>query len=106
LYNTLDMRVLAIGEARRRLPELVRRVAEGEAPVAIGRRGRPEVVLALPTAVDPETKKVPLRGLLRIVGSWEDMERAQHDIRRDLDAGLDRTARLLVARARKRRTRR
>jgi prevent-host-death family protein len=99
------MRVLPIGEARRRLPELVRRVAEGSPPIAIGRRGRPEVLLTLPTSVEPKARRVPLRGLVRIVGSWDDVLRAQEEIRIALEQGLERTARLVVGRRKRRRAR-
>lgn len=101
------MSVLPIGEARRRLPELVRRVARGGGPVRIGRRGRCEAMLVSAGAEHERTTRRPLGGLAEILGSWDDLIRAEDDIRRDVDASLERTARLIDGReARPRRRRR
>jgi prevent-host-death family protein len=97
------MKALPIGEARKRLPELVRRVVEGHRSVAIGRRGRPEVMLVPAGSLAQMVKRRPLQGLVEIVGSDEDVERAQRQLRGDIEASLDRTARLILGRARKRR---
>jgi hypothetical protein len=56
-------------------------------------------------ASDAITRR-PLQGLIQIVGSWQDVERAQEDVRRELEACLVRTARLIkgdLARPAKRR---
>ena len=100
------MSVLPIGEARRRLPELVRKVAAGHAPILIGRRGRCEAILAPAAAARDTVVRRPLQGLVEVVGTWKDVERAQGDIRRDIAASLDRTARLIAGRPSKRRPRR
>lgn len=102
------MKVLPIGEARRRLPELVRRVADGDGPVAIGRRGRSEAVLAPPSAVTAPIQRRPLQGLMKIVGTPGHLERGRTELRREVEHSLERTARMLVAPARppRRRTRR
>jgi len=92
----MSMKVLPIGEARRRLPELVRRIADGHAPVAIGRRGRPEAVLAPPGSVTTPTRRRPLRGLMKIVGTPDDLERGRAELRRDIEHSLERTAATLV----------
>jgi len=90
------MRALPIGEARRRLPELVRRVAAGHRTVAIGRGGRAEVMLvpAVSQALDLERR--PLKGLIEIVGAIEDLEGGQRQLRRNVDASLTRTANSLL----------
>jgi prevent-host-death family protein len=90
------MKVLAIGEARKRLPELVRKVAEGHAPIPIGRRGRCEAVLAPASGAAISVRRRPLQGLVEIVGSWSDVERAQKVLRRRIEVSLDRTARLIA----------
>lgn len=96
------MKALPIGEARKRLPELVRRVAQGHWTVAIGRGGRPEVMLVPAGAATLAVKRRPLQGLVQIVGGERDLERDQHELRRDVDASLERTARLITGRAPKR----
>jgi len=102
------MKVLPIGEARRRLPELVRKIVEGHSPVAIGRRGRSEAVLAPPGAVTTPIPRRPLRGLMKIVGTTDDLEQGRAELRREIERSLERTAVTLVepARARRRRARR
>jgi prevent-host-death family protein len=83
------MNVLPIGEARRRLPELVRKVAQGHPPVGIGRRGKVEVVLsAAPPAA--QAKRRPLRGLIRLVD--EDLQGADAEILQMFRASLARTS--------------
>jgi len=96
------MKALPIGEARKRLPELVRRVAQGHRTVAIGRGGRPELMLVPAGAATLAVKRRPLQGLVEIVGGERDLERSQQQLRRDVDASLQRTARLVTGRARKR----
>jgi prevent-host-death family protein len=86
--------VIPIAEARRRLSELVRKVAEGHTPIAIGRRGRPEVVIARVSTV-AATRPPPLRGLARLLGEEEELIRASEVLTTDLVASLDRTAMLL-----------
>lgn len=44
----------------------------------------------------------PLQGLVEIVGSADDLERGRQLLRRNLDASLKRTARLIAGRARTR----
>jgi len=100
------MTVLPIGEARRRLPELVRKVAGGHAPILIGRRGRCEAILAPAAAARDTVVRRPLQGLVEIVGAWKDIARAQLDIRREIAASLDRTARLIAGKRPRRPTRR
>ena len=90
------MTVLPIGEARRRLPELVRKVASGHAPIMIGRRGRCEAVLAPAAAARDTVARRPLQGLVEIIGRWKDVEQAREDIRKEIEASLDRTARLIA----------
>jgi prevent-host-death family protein len=90
----MSKRVVPIGEARRRLPELVRKVAGGHPPIAIGRRGRAEAVLSGAPAVAPARR--PLVGLIELVGSWEDVELAHEEIREAIETGLEDTARLLA----------
>lgn len=87
--------VIPMAEARRRLPELVRKVAEGHAPIAIGRRGRMEAVIARAGTPEPVAKR-PLRGLIRIMGGGDSLERANEDLRRVVEESLERTALLLV----------
>jgi prevent-host-death family protein len=62
----MSMKALPIGEARERLPELVRRVAEGHPAVAIGRKGRPEVMLVPAGAATLAVRQRPLQGLVQI----------------------------------------
>ncbi|TMB18631.1 MAG: type II toxin-antitoxin system Phd/YefM family antitoxin [Deltaproteobacteria bacterium] len=100
------MTVLPIGEARRRLPELVRKVAGGHAPILIGRRGRCEAILAAAAGARDAVVRRPLEGLVEIVGAWKDVERAQEEIRNEIAASLDRTARLIAGKPPKRPTRR
>lgn len=96
------MRALPIGEARRRLPELVRRVAQGHRPVVIGRGGRPEVMLVPAGAATTAVTRRPLQGLVEIVGNERDLERSRNQVRRELDASLERTVRLIAEQPRKR----
>lgn len=103
--TNMSMKVLPIGEARRRLPELVRKIAEGHAPVAIGRRGRSEAVLAPPESVAAPVRRRPLQGLMKIVGTPDDLERGRAELRRDIERSLARTAVTLVESARSRRGR-
>ena len=87
--------VLPIAEARRRLSELIRKVREGHPPIAIGRRGQIEVVIAAPGV----TAKVPggsLRGLVQIVGGEDALERAGAALRGEIEASLEETRALLV----------
>jgi len=98
------MKVLPIGEARRRLPELVRQLAGGHAPIAIGRRGRCEAILAPATGVGHTPVRRPLQGLVEIVGTWEDVERARDEIRQEIERSLDRTARIIAGKLPRRRT--
>ena len=98
----MSMKALPIGEARRRLPELVRRVAQGQRTVAIGRNGRAEVMLVPAGAATLAVKRRPLQGLVEIVGTERDLDRSQQRLRRDLDTSLERTARLIEGRPRKR----
>jgi prevent-host-death family protein len=84
------MTVLPIGEARRRLPELVRKVAEGHPPVAIGRRGKVEAVLSAPRA-SLETRRVPLSGLVTILD--DDFEAADRELLEMFASSVARTAR-------------
>ncbi|MEK6608793.1 MAG: type II toxin-antitoxin system Phd/YefM family antitoxin [Myxococcota bacterium] len=97
------MKVLPIGDARRRLPELVRKVAAGHAPITIGLRGRPQAVLASPAAVRTDATRRPLVGLVTLVGSADALDREGTRLRGELEASLDRTARSIEeARARTR----
>jgi antitoxin (DNA-binding transcriptional repressor) of toxin-antitoxin stability system len=98
----MSMKALPIGEARKRLPELVRQVAQGRRTVAIGRGGRPEVMLVPVGAAALAVTRRPLRGLVEIVGSERDLVRGQHRLRRIVDASLERTARFIAGRVRKR----
>jgi prevent-host-death family protein len=91
------MSVLPIAEARRRLPELVRKVAEGHPPFVLGRRGRPEAVLTGPALAERTTPLRPLVGLIEILGSWEEVEKAEERLRAAVAESLDRTARELEA---------
>lgn len=95
------MKALPIGEARKRLPELVRRVAKGHQPVAIGRNGRPEVMLVAVGATTLAVERHPLRGLIEIVGSERDLERSQQQLRSDIHTSLEQTARLIAQGSRK-----
>jgi prevent-host-death family protein len=98
----MTMKVLPIGEARQRLPELVRKITAGHPPISIGRRGRPEAVLVPATsAASALPRRRPLRGLLELVGAPDDLERTQEDIRRLLAESLDRSARQVVRRQRR-----
>jgi prevent-host-death family protein len=91
----MSMKALPIGEARRRLPELVRRVAAGQRAVAIGRGGRPEVMLVPASTRSMLIARRPLKGLVEIVGSDEDLAHGQRLLRRDIETSLQRTARLI-----------
>jgi prevent-host-death family protein len=91
----MSMKALPIGEARRRLPELVRRVAGGQGSVAIGRGGRPEVMLVPAGTPAKGVARRPLSGLVEIVGSEDDLEHGQNELRGALEASLKRTAGLI-----------
>jgi prevent-host-death family protein len=93
--SMMSMKALPIGEARRRLPELVRRVAAGQRAVAIGRGGRPEVMLVPASTRSMLIARRPLKGLVEIVGSDEDLAHGQRLLRRDIETSLQRTARLI-----------
>jgi len=90
------MKVLPIGEARRRLPELVRKVATGHSSIAIGRRGRCEAVLVPPSTAATPIQRRPLQGLMTLVGTADDLERERAGLRREIKRSLERTSRLLV----------
>jgi prevent-host-death family protein len=81
-------KVIPVGEARRRLPELVRKVASGHEPVTIGRRGRPEVVLLAAGSLGA-CEMTPLPGLVQLVG---DLDTASHAIRGEIEHSLELTA--------------
>jgi prevent-host-death family protein len=99
------MKVLPMSEARRRLPELVRKVRAGHPPIAIGRRGRAEAVLSRASSTAPTRR--PLVGMVELVGSWDQAERASQDLGADIERGLEETERLLApARPGRPRTRR
>ena len=83
------MNVVAISEARRGLPGLVRRVAESRRAIAIGRRGRAEVMLA--PLGGAQTLRRPLAGLIQLSSRMTDADAADR-IRKDLAASLERTA--------------
>src|SRR5262245_43224705 len=99
----MSMKVLPIGGARRRLPELVRRVAEGHATVAIGRRGRCEAVLVAPGVAERRLERRSLIGLVEVVGTPDDLDRGRAELRREIDVSLERTARMLTEDGRRRR---
>jgi prevent-host-death family protein len=86
------MTVLPMAEARRRLPELVRKVAAGHPPIGIGRRGSIEVLL-VPAGTKAPVRRQPLRGLLEIVG---DLESGSAEITGLLEEGLRRSSALLL----------
>ncbi len=87
--------VIPLGEARRRLPELVRKVAEGHPPITIGRRGRPEAVL-MPLGTPTAATRRPLSGLIELVDRSEALDGAETQIREQFAASLERTSALLV----------
>ena len=91
----MSMKALPIGEARRRLPELVRRVAAGQRAVAIGRGGRPEVMLVPASTRSMLIARQSLKGLVEIVGSDEELAHGQRLLRRDIERSLQRTAGLI-----------
>lgn len=100
----MNMKVLPIGEARQRLPELVRKIAAGHPPIHIGRRGRLEAMLvSAASAASAPAQRLPLRGLLELVGEPDDLQRTQEDIRRLLAESLERSAREVVSPRRRRR---
>jgi len=103
--RNVSMKVLPIGEARRRLPELVRKVAAGHSSIAIGRRGRCEAILMPPSAAAPPIQRRPLQGLMTIVGTSDDFERERAGLRREIERSLERTGRLIVEGRRPRRHR-
>lgn len=87
------MKVLPIGEARRRLPELVRSLARGgQPPITIGRRGKPEAIL---TSAVPERRpeKKPLRGLIELLSDWEDVGQTESELREERARSVLRTER-------------
>lgn len=89
------MTVIAIAEARRRLPELVRKIVEGHPPIIIGRRGRPEAVLAVPAVAAKAVKRRPLVGLGKLVGTPQELRRTGEQMVAEMEGNLDRTARLI-----------
>jgi prevent-host-death family protein len=89
------MKVVPMSEARRRLPELVRKVLAGHPPIAIGRRGHAEAVLSRASKKAPVRR--PLVGMVELVGSWDEVEQAGQDIRADIERGLEETGRLLAS---------
>ena len=96
------MKVLPIGEARKRLPELVRKVASGHGPIAIGRRGRCEAVLAPAAGLASRIERRPLRGLVEVLGDWSDVEAAERRIHAEIEASLEHSARIIASDARAR----
>ncbi len=86
---------IPMAEARRRLSQLVRKIANGHAPIPIGRRGKVEAVLVSPEMATAPAPLKPLRGLLKIVGSPEDLDRGFEEISRLLNESEERTAREL-----------
>jgi prevent-host-death family protein len=90
------MKVLPIGEARRRLPELVRRVALTQEPIGIGRRGNVEAVLVPPSAAARATvERKPLVGLVELIGGADALEEASLRLREELLRSLETTAAVL-----------
>jgi hypothetical protein len=87
----LCMKVLGIAEARRRLPELVRRVSEGRGAVYLGRRGKPEVMLTVPGSQSAAPPRRSLVGLVEIVGN-DDLIEARAALRAHLTAALEQRA--------------
>jgi antitoxin (DNA-binding transcriptional repressor) of toxin-antitoxin stability system len=86
------MKVIPIGEARRRLSRLVRSIAGGSPPVAIGRRGKVEAILTAPDA--PTTvRPLTLKGMFRLIGPPEDLQCATEELRREAEESIRRTAR-------------
>jgi len=101
------MKVLPIGEARQRLPELVRKVAAGHPPIEIGRRGRVEAVLVPPAmAAARQVERRPLRGSVELVGSERDLERDSAALGRLVAAFVRDSATELEAKPRRRQVRR
>jgi prevent-host-death family protein len=94
------MNVLPIAEARRRLPELVRKVAAGHPPIAIGRRGAVEALI-VPAGTAMPVPRRPLRGLIKILG---DLEAGSAEITELFEEGLRRSATLLANSHKKQRT--
>jgi prevent-host-death family protein len=99
----MSMKALPIGEARRRLPELVRRVAGGHGSVTIGRGGRPEVMLVPAGTPARGVARRPLVGLVEIVENEDDIERGQKELRGVIEASLKRTASLIGGESKARR---
>jgi prevent-host-death family protein len=89
------MKVLPMSEARRRLPELVRRVVGGQPPIVIGRRGRAEALLSRAPVEAPVRRS--LVGLVEVIASDDELEAAHAQLRGDIDRGLAETERLLTA---------
>src|SRR5262245_21572458 len=82
--------VLSISAARRRLPELVRKVVRGHPPIAIGRRGKVEAMIVTPANISSPPRKA-LRGLIDLVD--QGLEGADAEIERLFAIGLERAAR-------------
>ncbi len=102
--SMMSMKALPIGEARRRLPELIRRVAGGQGTVTIGRGGRPEVMLVPAGTPAQRVVRRPLKGLVEIVGSEEDLEHGQQQLRGAIEESLKRTAGLIARASKPRRS--
>ncbi len=100
----MSMKALPIGEARRRLPELIRRVAGGQGTVVIGRGGRPEVMLVPAGTLAQRVARRPLKGLVEIVGSGGDLERGQQQLRGAIEESLKRTGDLIARASKPRRS--
>lgn len=89
------MKVVGIAEARRRLPQLVRAVADGHGPVYVGRRGRAEVVLTVPSAAPAPPQRRELAGLVAIV-SHDALVEGRAEIRAQVADGLARKAEIVA----------
>jgi prevent-host-death family protein len=91
----MSIPVVPLAEARRRLPELVRKVAGGHPPIPIGRRGRVEAVLVPPGHARAVVRR-PLQGLVEVIGGPAALHAAEEEIRRQVKESLQRTAQLVV----------
>ena len=79
-------------------------MAAGHQAVAIGRGGRAEVMLVPVGSHASGLDRRPLKGLVEIVGPEEDIAAGRRQLRRQVEASLARTARLIARPVRKRRT--
>ena len=98
-------RVLNVSEARRDLPRLVKRVAQGGKAVAIGPRGEETAVLLgieEYRALKARAKGAPANSWedlrVEIVGTADDVEQEIRRIRTDVAASLERRAQRLQER--------